>query len=234
MSARTVDAFAFCPRFDALARVLRGECLCDNPAMKRGTLLLWTLIGAAAVALGIMLAQFLAPASVPLTAGTWLPQPASIREFHLTDLSGQDFSLQSLHGHPALLFFGFTNCPDVCPLTLATLSQLPAQVLPGLLVAFVSIDPERDSREVLRAYLAAFSPTFIGARGPDTALAPLLSSLHVSAERESLPDGSYTMQHSATLYLLNTRGALAAVFDPPLSAAALSADLRQIAASGQL
>ena len=191
-------------------------------------------LGTAAVLVGVLLARMLGATSVPLESGTWLPQPRTLPQFHLQDLSGADFGLEQLRGHPTLLFFGFTNCPDVCPLTLATLSQLPAQVLPGLRVAFVSIDPERDSREVLRAYLAAFSPTFIGARGPDTALAPLLSSLHVSAERASLPDGSYTMQHSATLYLLNTRGALAAVFDPPLSAAALSADLRQIAASGQL
>jgi protein SCO1/2 len=202
--------------------------------MKRGTVLLWTLVGAAAVALGIMLAQFLLPTSVSLSAGTWLPQPAGVSDFHLSDLSGQDLSLQSLRGHPALLFFGFTNCPDVCPLTLATLAQLPREVLPGMKTVFVSIDPERDSAAVMRAYLSAFSPSFLGARGSEAALAPLLKSLHVSAERENLPDGSYTMQHSATLYLLNRRGQLAAVFNPPLSVAALGTDLRRIGASGQL
>jgi protein SCO1/2 len=202
--------------------------------MKRGTFLLWTLVGAAAVALGIMLAQWLTPASLSLSAGTWLPRAAAVSDFHLMDLSGQDFSLRSLHGHPALMFFGFTNCPDVCPLTLATLSQLPRGVLPGLRVVFVTIDPQRDTLPVLHAYLAAFSPRFIGARGSQPALAPLLASLHVSAQRENLPDGSYTMQHSATLYLLNTRGRLAAVFTPPFSVDALSADLRRIAASGLL
>ncbi|HEX4049810.1 MAG TPA: SCO family protein [Steroidobacteraceae bacterium] len=202
--------------------------------MRRGTVLLWSLGGAAAVALGIMLAQLLAPASVSLAAGTWLPQPAPVSDFHLTDLSGHDFSLQSLRGHPALLLFGFTNCPDVCPLTLATLSQLPRATLPGLRVVFVSIDPQRDSRAVLQAYLAAFSPSFLGARGAQAQLAPLLRSLHVSVQREDLPDGSYTMQHSATLYLLNTHGQLAAVFTPPYSADALSMDLRRIATSDQL
>lgn len=202
--------------------------------MKKGTLLSWSLVGAAAVALGIMLAQLLTPASVSLAAGTWLPQPAPVSEFQLTDLSGHDFSLQSLRGHPTLLFFGFTNCPDVCPLTLATLSQLPQDALPGLRVAFVTVDPDRDSPTVLRAYLAAFSPSFLGARGTPAQLAPLLSSLHVTVQRETLPDGSYTLQHSATLYLLNTRGQLAAVFTPPFAAATLSADLRRIAASDQL
>jgi protein SCO1/2 len=202
--------------------------------MKRGTVLLWSLVGAAAVALGIMLAQLLAPASVSLAAGTWLPQPAPVSDFHLSDLSGHDFSLQSLRGHPSLLFFGFTNCPDVCPLTLATLSQLPRDTLPGLAVVFVSIDPQRDSRAVLQAYLAAFSPAFLGARGSQSQLAPLLRSLHVSVQREQLPDGGYTMQHSATLYLLNRQGQLAAIFTPPYSVGALSTDLRRIAASDQL
>jgi protein SCO1/2 len=202
--------------------------------MKRGTLLLCSLAGVAAVALGVMLAQLSAPASVSLAAGTWLPQPAPVSDFHLSDLSGHDFSLQSLRGHPVLLFFGFTNCPDVCPLTLAMLSRLPRDTLPGLTVAFVSIDPQRDSRAVLQAYLAAFSPKFLGARGSPAQLAPLLTSLHVSVQRENLPDGSYTMQHSATLYLLNAHGQLAAVFTPPYSVGALSMDLQRIATSEQL
>ena len=202
--------------------------------MKRGTVLLWSLVGAAAVALGIMLAQLLVPASVSLAAGTWLPQPQAVSDFHLTDLSGRDFSPANLRGHPSLLFFGFTNCPDVCPVTLATLSQLPRDTLPGMRVVFVSIDPQRDSRAVLQAYLAAFSPQFLGARGSQTQLAPLLKSLHVGVRQEPLPDGNYTMQHSDALYLLNPRGQLAAVFTPPYSVAALGADLRRIAASDEL
>ncbi|HTW75673.1 MAG TPA: SCO family protein [Steroidobacteraceae bacterium] len=202
--------------------------------MKRGTLLLWALVGAAAVAFGVMLAQWLAPATVSLDAGTWLPRTTPVAPFHLSDLSGHDFSLASLRGHPTLLFFGFTNCPDICPLTLATLAQIPADALPDRQVVFVTIDPERDSAPVLRTYLSAFSPTFVGVRGPQSALAPLMHSLHASAERDYLPDGSYTMIHTATLYLLNTHGRLAAVFSPPFSAPALTADLRHIAASGRL
>lgn len=196
--------------------------------------MLCSLVGAAAVALGIMLAQLLAPASVSLAAGTWLPHPSPVSDFHLSDLSGRELSLRELRGHPTLLLFGFTNCPDVCPLTLATLSQLPRDALPGLQVLFVTVDPQRDSRSVLQAYLAAFSPNFRGARGSERELAPLLRSLHASAQRENLPDGSYTMQHSATLYLLNTRGELAAVFTPPFSVSALSSDLRRIGESDQL
>jgi protein SCO1 len=202
--------------------------------MKRGTLLLCALVGAAAVAFGVMLAQWLVPTTLSLEAGTWLPRATPITPFHLSDLTGHDFSLASLHGHPTLMYFGFTNCPDACPIMLATLTQVPASALPGRQVVFVTIDPERDSASVLRTYLSAFSSSFLGVRGPQAALTPLLHSLHVSAQRDYLPDGSYTMIHSATLYLLNTHGRLAAVFTPPFSVSALTADLRRIAASGRL
>ena len=94
-----------------------------------------------------------------------------------------------------------------------------AAPLPGAQVVFVTIDPERDSAANLQVYLGAFSPDFIGVRGDAAALAPLLSSAGAIAIRQNLPDGSYTMDHSATLYLLDTRGRLVAVFSPPFSAA---------------
>jgi len=86
----------------------------------------------------------------------------------------------------------------------------------------------------LQVYLGAFSKTFIGARGDAAALAPLLGSLGAIAERQDLPDGSYTMEHSSSLYLLDTRGRLVAVFSPPFSAPKLTADLRRVAAAARL
>ncbi len=110
--------------------------------MTRRTILLFVSVGAAAVLLGALLGRMLATTSVPLQSGTWLPQPRLLPEFHLQDLAGADFSLKSLRGHPTLLFFGFTNCPDVCPTTLATLTQVQRSApLPGAQVVFISIDP---------------------------------------------------------------------------------------------
>ena len=192
-------------------------------------------IGTAAVLVGVLLARILGADSVPLESGTWLPQPRALPEFHLQDLSGADFSLASLRGHPTLLFFGFTNCPDVCPTTLATLAQVQRTTpLPGSQVVFITVDPERDSAASLQVYLGAFNKSFIGARGNAAALAPLLKSLGAIAVRENLPDGSYTMDHSATLYLLDARGRLVAVFSPPFSAPKLTADLHQVAAAARL
>lgn len=192
-------------------------------------------LGTAAVLVGVLLARMLGATSVPLESGTWLPQPRTLPQFHLQDLSGADFGLEQLRGHPTLLFFGFTNCPDVCPTTLATLAQVQrAPPLPGSQVLFITIDPERDSAASLQVYLGAFNNRFVGARGDAAALAPLLKSLGAIAVREKLPDGSYTMDHSATLYLLDTRGRLVAVFSPPFSAARLAADLHRVAAAARL
>jgi len=192
-------------------------------------------LGTAAVLVGVLLARMLGATSVPLESGTWLPQPRTLPQFHLQDLSGADFGLERLRGHPTLLFFGFTNCPDVCPTTLATLAQVQrAPPLPGAQVLFISIDPERDSAASLQVYLGAFNNSFVGARGNAAALAPLLKNLGAIAVRDNLPDGSYTMDHSATLYLLDTRGRLVAVFSPPFSAPKLSADLHRVAAAARL
>ncbi len=173
--------------------------------------------------------------AVPLASGTWLPQPRALAAFQLTDATGTPFTSARLAGHPTLLYFGFTHCPDVCPTTLATLAQLrKAPPLPQVQVVFVSIDPDRDSAELLKAYLAAFDPQFIGVRGPSAALAPLLRSLSAIAVRQNLPGGDYTMDHSATLYLLDTHARLVAVFSPPFSVAALSADLQRIRSAAAL
>src|SRR5579863_8354246 len=120
--------------------------------MNRRLVLLLLSLGLFAVAAGALLAYRLG-AGVSLQSGTWLPRPRALAEFHLQDVAGRDFAQDNLRGHPTLLFFGFTNCPDVCPTTLATLSQVQQQApLAGAQVVFVSVDPERDTPAALKAY----------------------------------------------------------------------------------
>src|SRR5262245_30216437 len=108
---------------------------------------------------------------VALQAGTALPQPRSIPDFALTDQRGRPFSRSSLEGHWTLLFTGFTNCPDVCPTTLALMTQLRRDVArDDLAFLFVSVDPERDTPDVVGRYLAHFDPAFIGATGSRDAI----------------------------------------------------------------
>lgn len=202
--------------------------------MNRRSLLVLLSLGAAAVIAGGLLAHALSP-GLALESGTWLPHARPVAAFQLQDQSGRDFDLDNLRGHPTLMFFGFTHCPDVCPTTMAVLAQVQRRApLPGSQVVFVSIDPQRDSSAALQAYLSAFSPDFIGVRGEPSQLAPLLRSLSAIAMRENLPGGGYTMDHSATLYLLDSHARLAAVFSPPFAVASLTADLAKIGAARQL
>ena len=193
----------------------------------------------AGITAGAIWYRMLSHQSVPLAGGTWLPEPRALAAFELQDLEGKPFINASLKGHAHLLFFGFSYCPDICPTTLATLSQvLPTSgpsALPDARVLFISIDPERDTAANLHDYLNAFSSRFEGARPASaTALQPLLTSLSAIATRVALPDGSYTMDHTAAVYLLDARGRYRAVFTPPFSVAGLRADLQRVAASGAL
>jgi protein SCO1/2 len=203
--------------------------------MTRRSVLWFACFGLAAAIAGVLLARMLQQTGVALSGGTWLPQPRRIEAFQLTDVAGQPFTLAALQGHPTLLYFGFTHCPDVCPTTLAALAQVQkAAPLTAAQVVFVSIDPERDSAALLKAYIGAFDPHFVGLRGPPDALAPLLHSLSAIAVRQDLPGGDYTMDHSAILYLLDTRARLVAVFSPPFSVAGLTADLRRVGGAAVL
>jgi len=192
-------------------------------------------LGVAAVLAGAIMARLVSQTTVPLASGTWLSPARPLAPFTLTDTAGKPYTEQQLLGHPSLVFFGFTYCPDVCPTTLATVAEvLRARPLAGLSLIFVSIDPQRDTGEVLHQYLHAFSPDFIGLRTDPKTHPGLLASFGAIAERQELPGGGYTMDHSATLYLLDRRGRIAAVFSPPFAAPALRADLKRIDAAGVL
>ena len=178
-----------------------------------------------------MLARQLGTGPVALTSGTWLPEARPIAGFSLTDQDGAPFDRARLEGSPSLLFFGFTHCPDVCPTTLALLAQLDQQPpIEGLRTILVSVDPERDDVATMRTYVRAFSPRMIGLTGNDEEIDKLIKSLGGARFRQQIAGGGWTVDHSATLYLLDARGRLAGVFSPPLQLPALRQDLA-IAAS---
>jgi protein SCO1/2 len=198
--------------------------------------ILVALVVLVAALAGAMLARMLSPAQPVLANGTWLPEPRVIAPFALQDLQGARFDNQSLTGRPRLLFFGFTSCPDVCPTTLATLREVyktrRAEGLPDFAVLFVTVDAERDTADNLRQYLNAFSDEFQGVRGDAAQLAPLLQSLSAIAVKVPLADGSYTMDHTAAVYFLDSQGRFRGVFSAPLTAVGLRTDLRRIAVAG--
>ena len=197
--------------------------------------LLWLALAAVGGLLaGALAAHMLSQRSVVLQGGTWLPEPRALPAVRLDDFNGRVLDASALREHASLLFFGYSRCPDVCPATMATLQTvLQRAPLPGLRVLFISVDPGHDTPAVLRQYLAAFGPQFTGLQAQPADLARLLRGLGASASPEA-PGNAYAVAHTATLYLLDTRGRLVAVFTPPLSATLLTADLQRVARADAL
>lgn len=163
-----------------------------------------------------------------------LPEPRIIADFALVDDQGQPFSLENLRGQWSLMFFGFTNCPDVCPsalydLNLVTekLKELRGEKFPGTQVVFVSVDPERDTPEKLSEYLGYFNPHFIGVTGTQEQLAPLTMQLGIAYEIEEHVPGAdkYNVYHSVSFLLTDPDGKLYGVFPAPHDADRITSDL---------
>jgi protein SCO1/2 len=200
-----------------------------SPLRARSLLIAAALCAALA---GFWLAHQLDRGSPQLASGTWLPQAKPVSDFQLIDSTGRRFTRQDLAGAPALVFFGFTHCPDVCPTTLLKLAQIHKRApLPGLRVLFISVDPQRDTPAVLGTYVHAFDPTFEGLTGTPQAIAQLAANFGVAVNKVELPGGDYTMDHSAVVFLVDDAARIAAIFTPPFDVAAFSADLARAAPS---
>jgi protein SCO1/2 len=204
--------------------------------MKLRRLLPWLLLTSLAGAMaGALIAHMLTQSSVALQGGTWLGRPRALASFALTDTEGRSVTNDALRSHATLVYFGFTSCPDVCPATLATLRELRSlSPLADLRMWFITVDPDRDTPQALRDYLAAFGPGFVGLRAAPGALPALLHEFSAFAGKREQPGGAYGVDHSATLFLLDSQARLVAVFSPPLQATVLGADLRTLAASHRL
>lgn len=149
---------------------------------------------------------------------------ASLQDVHGIDLSGASFgdgfrlkdadgkvrTLEDFKGKVVLMFFGFTQCPDVCPTALVNASQIKSLLGADgdkLQVLFITVDPERDTPEVLREYTHAFDPSFIGLYGNDQETAEVAKAYRVFYAK--VPTGnSYTMEHTALTYVFDTQGTL--------------------------
>ncbi|MEO8465461.1 MAG: SCO family protein [Gammaproteobacteria bacterium] len=170
----------------------------------------------------------------PLQAATLLREPRTLPDVTLVDSQGQPLHLRELHGQYTLLFFGFTNCPDVCPLTLKALADARAELArraPRIVpprVVFVSVDPRRDSAERIAAYVAQFDASFIGATAPDRVLEPLLAALGVTVEKHVHDDAPYNVVHSATVYVLNPDGEWIAIAKGPHDPVVVATDFLKI------
>ncbi len=149
---------------------------------------------------------------------TQLTDPATVvRDFSLTDQNGATFRAADLQGKTSLVFFGFTNCPNVCPPTLQRIRQVQKELgvdHQRVIAVFVSVDGERDTPEALRRFLAGFGPGFIGLTG-DPKLVGQLAEDFSAVFFKGMPTdaaGGYNMEHTSQTYLVDKDGRLRATF----------------------
>lgn len=146
--------------------------------------------------------------------------PRRFTDMELIDNRGQPFTRESLQGKWSLLFLGFTHCPDICPMTMLDLSRLmptlPADIAQDTQVILVSLDPSRDTPEVLSEYVAAFDKDFIGVTGEFLTLRRFANELNVAFAKVTQGD-DYTVDHSGNIVLINPMGDYHGFIKPPFS-----------------
>ncbi len=150
--------------------------------------------------------------------------------FNLTDQNGQAVSDQDLKGHPFLVFFGFTHCPDVCPTTLFEVSEILHSLghdADRTRALFITVDPERDTPPMMKDYLSSFDPHLAGLTGDPAAIAAVAKAYRVYYKKVPLDQGGYTMDHTAIVYLMDKEGRFVAPFNLKRTAEAAAADLRR-------
>jgi len=134
------------------------------------------------------------------------------RDFQLTDHNGKPRTLADYRGKVVVMFFGYTQCPDVCPTTLAELAEAMKRLGPDadrVQVLFVTIDPERDTPELLSKYAPAFDPRFVGLFGDADATARTAKEFKIVYQKQpGRTPGSYTMDHSAGTFVFDPKGRL--------------------------
>jgi len=143
--------------------------------------------------------------------GTVLEPPNPAPELPLIDQFGKEFRLSNYRGKIVLLFFGFTHCPDICPIALGDLKRVMEKLgndAEKVQVVLVSVDPERDTPDLMQRYLAAFHPTFLGLNGDRAALEKAYKDYGVTAIRRDLPNSGlgYTIDHSGYIYAIDQAG----------------------------
>lgn len=142
----------------------------------------------------------------------------------LTDNHGKPFTEARFKDHWTFVFFGFTNCPDVCPTTLLVMKQVWSKIsadskaMPSPQMVFVSVDPDRDTQQKLNGYVTYYNPDFIGVRGPHNKLDILVNQLGaLYGYEDGTNKDNYTVNHSAQIILIDPQGNMRAVFTPPLT-----------------
>ncbi|WP_027867009.1 SCO family protein [Massilia alkalitolerans] len=153
--------------------------------------------------------------------------------FSLTDHTGRPRTLQDFRGKLVVVFFGYTQCPDVCPTTMAKMATVMKELGPAskdVQVLFITLDPERDTQELLNAYVPAFHPSFIGLRGDAEATARTAKEFKVFYSKTPSGDDpkNYTVDHMTGSYVFDREGRVRLLVRHEAEPGAIASDLRQL------
>lgn len=193
------------------------------------------LVAALAAAIGLWLgSRAFAPTVPKLEAAVLYPSPRDLPDFRLERADGGTLTHADWKGRWTVAFFGYTNCPDVCPTTLATFKQVFARlradrVADKVRFDFISVDPARDTPDVLGKYVGYFDRDFVAATGSDEELTRLTRALGLIYSREKTASGDYAVDHSASAIIVDPSGREVGLFRPPFDANAIAADLKKLA-----
>lgn len=201
-------------------------------------LALMVIIAVVAVTIGFITAgRLVGPAFDPagFRSVRVLPEPKVISDFRLETAGGEAFTAADLEGQWTLVFFGFANCPDVCPTALFNLADVEQRLTGEATtphVLFVSVDPDRDRGETLDQYTHYFSPSFTGVTGDDPQLQLLTRQLGVVYARQAPeePGGDYSVDHTAAILLLDPDVRLHAVLPAPHDSEVIASELGELLA----
>jgi protein SCO1/2 len=204
--------------------------------MKSHHLIVLTIAAITALALGFWAGGLNKQETSPHSTESTGRLPAKLPEFSLADFKQQPFDNARLRGQWSMMFFGYMNCPDVCPTTLYNLRLVMNEYekLGGntrdWLVVFVSVDPERDTPENLEPYVHYFHPEFIGVTGDPKQIARLASSIGISYQRVANPQRpeNYLVDHSAAVTIIAPDGTPHSAFNPHQDAGKIASELLQL------
>jgi len=153
------------------------------------------------------------------------------RDWTLEGMDGKTYTPSSFQGKVLLVFFGFTQCPDVCPTALAELAQVMTLLgdrAKQVQVLMISVDPERDTPEVLRAYLSGFDPHFLALTGSAAQIKTAAGAFKAYYAKAPAAKGSYTMDHSSSFYILDKKGDARIMINSTKGAAAVAHDIEAL------
>jgi protein SCO1/2 len=208
----------------------------QGQARSRSNIIATIVIVMVALGAGMITAKLLFKPGTDFSklSATVFQQPRAIQAFELLDHHGDAFTPESLRGQWSFVFFGYTHCPDVCPTTLSVLNSVATRLADAPDAAqfvFVTVDPERDTPEVLNRYVTYFNGEFVGVTGEPAAIGELtrqLGILHMRVEGQD-DATSYLVDHTASVLLFNPEGQFQGLFSPPLDADTIAGEFLTIA-----